>query len=247
MKKTDSWYSQRLECDVTVARWGEIGTPFLIFPTAGGDAEEIERFLVIDTLREYLEEGLIKVYSCDSIAGRAMLRGDGTPQYRMWLWDQFLEFVGKEVVPAIRTDCRSQDIGIMVAGSSIGALNALASICRFPESFTHALCMSGTYDLQRFLKAPITRDFYHASPVHHLADLEGPRLEKLRERFVLLASGEGEAEDIGESWRVADLLGSKGIPNRVDSWGPDWKHDWPLWRNMLHKYTPGMAGAEASS
>ena len=28
--------------------------PFLIYPTAGGDAEEIERFLVIDTLSEYL-------------------------------------------------------------------------------------------------------------------------------------------------------------------------------------------------
>lgn len=243
MKVTDSWHSERLGREVTVARWGTTGVPFLIYPTAGGDAEEIERFLVIDTLAEYLEAGLIKVYSCDSIAGRAMLTGEGTPQHRMYLIDQFLEFVGRELVPAIRTDCASEDIEIMVGGASIGAFNALATICRFPGDFSHALCMSGTFDLERFLKAPPTHHFHVSSPIHHIPDLEGERLDRLRERFVLFASGEGEAEDIGESWRAAGIMGGRGIPNRVDSWGPDWKHDWPLWRNMLHKYTPELAGA----
>ncbi|MDX1646438.1 MAG: alpha/beta hydrolase-fold protein [Longimicrobiales bacterium] len=246
MKKTDRWYSERLGREVSVARWGEVGTPFLIYPTAGGDAEEIERFLVIDALSEYLERGMVKVYSCDSIAGRAMLAGEGTPAHQMWLWNQFLEFVGRELVPAIRADCGSDDIGIVVGGSSIGALNALASICRFPGDFTHALCMSGTYHLERFLKAPITHDFYLSSPVHHLPELDGPLLERLRTRFVLLASGEGDQEDISESWRVARILGSKGIPNRVDSWGTEWIHDWPTWRNMLHRYTPELVGVEGS-
>lgn len=236
MKLTDSWYSARLGQEAKVARWGAVGVPFLIFPTAGGDAEEIERFQVIQTLAPYLEAGRVKVYSCDSVAGRAMLRGDGTPADRMRLLDGFLDFVGEELVPAIRTDCQSEDIGIVVGGSSIGAFNALAAICRFPRFFTQALCMSGTYDLERFLKAPITRDFWVSSPVHYLPALEGPRLETLRTRKVILASGEGRAEDIEESWRVARLLGSKGVPNRVDSWGEEWDHDWPTWRNMLHRY-----------
>lgn len=241
LKRTDAWYSERLGREVSVARWGEIGTPLLIFPTAGGDAEEIERFLVVDALAEYLEGGSIKIYSCDSTAGRAMLAGEGTPAHRMHLMDQFLEFVGRELVPAIRTDCRSQDIEIVVAGASIGAFNALASICRFPEAFSRALCMSGTYDLLRFLKAPATRDFYVSSPLHYLHGLEGRRLDRLRSRFVLLASGEGHAEDIGESWRAADALGARGVPNRVDSWGPEWAHDWPTWRRMLHTYAPELA------
>jgi esterase/lipase superfamily enzyme len=66
--------------------------------------------------------------------------------------------------------------------------------------------------------------------------LEGRHLEVLRTRFILIPSGEGRAEDIGESWRLANLLGKKGIPNRVDSWGPEWHHDWPTWRAMLPKY-----------
>jgi esterase/lipase superfamily enzyme len=236
--------------EITVVRWGEVGVPFLIFPTAGGDAEEIERFLVVDTLAPYLEAGRIKIYSCDSVAGRAMLVGEGEPADRMWLIDRFLTFVGTELVPAIRADCRSDDIGIMVGGASIGAFNALAAICRYPEAFTHALCMSGTYDLERFLKAPLTRDFWISSPLHYLPELEGPRLEALRRRFVLLASGEGKAEDIGESWRAAAVLGGKGVPNRVDSWGAEWEHDWPTWRNMLHRYADELtkpAGGEADA
>ena len=43
MKLTDRWYSTRLKQEVGIARWGHFGTPVLIFPTAGGDCEEIER------------------------------------------------------------------------------------------------------------------------------------------------------------------------------------------------------------
>ena len=48
--------------------------------------------------------------------------------------------------------------------------------------------------------------------------------------------GEGDYEDIGESWRLAQVLGTKGIPNRVDPWGREWRHDWTTWRAMLPKY-----------
>lgn len=222
-------------------RWGTFGPPLLIFPTAGGDAEEIERFHIIDTLREYVDAGRVKIYSVDSVAGRTLLRGDGSPAHQMWVMNEFQHVIRWEVVPAIRADCRSPDLGIAVAGASIGAFHALACICRFPDDFTGALCMSGTYDLQRFFQGPPTEDFFYASPLHWLPGADDDELlATLRSRFVLLASGEGEAEDIGESWRVADLLGGKGVPNRVDSWGPDWKHDWPLWRNMLHTYLPQL-------
>jgi hypothetical protein len=53
---------------------------------------------------------------------------------------------------------------------------------------------------------------------------------------VILASGEGEWEDIGSSWQMAAALGGKGIPNRVDNWGPQWPHEWHTWREMLPQY-----------
>jgi esterase/lipase superfamily enzyme len=58
----------------------------------------------------------------------------------------------------------------------------------------------------------------------------------LQQRFAIFASGQGAWEDVGESWHAAHILGSKGIPNRVDAWGPEWDHEWPTWGRMLPQY-----------
>ena len=44
------WHSARLEHNVGMARWGHWGAPVLLFPTAGGDAGEIERMGLIAAL-----------------------------------------------------------------------------------------------------------------------------------------------------------------------------------------------------
>jgi len=83
MKVNTRWHSARLRQDIQVVRWGFAGVPVLLFPTAGGDAEECERFL-----------------------------------------------------------------------------NALLSICTHPDVFTHAICMSGTFDLARFLPNAQSQDMH---------------------------------------------------------------------------------------
>src|SRR5262249_59712620 len=141
---------------------------------------------------------------CGSVAGQAMIAQEGTPAQRMWLLNMFPQYIRHEVVPAIRTDCGGDEVGIIAGGASIGAFHAVAVLCRFPNVFTHALCASGTYKIQRFLKSDdLTQDFLVSSPIHFLPHLgNGPHLEMLRTRFVLIASGEGRAEAIAESWAL---------------------------------------------
>jgi len=235
-KETTRWHSERLEQPVQLVRWGHFGTPVLLFPTAGGDAEEIERFLLINALRPLIDGGRVKIYSVDSTAGKAWISGDHSGEYCSKLQDRFDGFVHREVVPAIRMDCASEDIEIVAAGASIGAFNAVATICRHPDIFKLAIAMSGTFDLSKYLEGKFNQDFYFSSPLHFLPGLEGPQLELLRKRLVLLPTGEGDYEDIGESWRLAKVLGAKGIPNRVDPWGTNYHHNWVTWREMLPKY-----------
>jgi esterase/lipase superfamily enzyme len=236
VKVTDSWYSERLEQPIGMARWGHYGTPVLVFPTAGGDAEEIERNGLVGACWPLVESGRIKLYSCDSVAGRAMVAKAGPPEYRMWLTNQFHHAVIDEVVPAIRSDLGGDPAPIVTAGASIGAFNAVAVLCRYPQAFRAAVGMSGTYRLQRFFDGQFSQDLYFSSPVDFLPGLDGEQVDLLRQRFVILASGQGAWEDIGESWAVADVLGRKGVPNRVDAWGPEWPHEWPTWRRMLPQY-----------
>ena len=96
--------------------------------------------------------------------------------------------------------------------------------------------MSGTYDIERFVGG-FTDDLYFSSPLHFLPGLEGPQLDLLRQRFVYLPSGSGRVGGRrGVVAQAAKVLGEKGIPNRVDDWGPDYDHDWPTWWKMLPTY-----------
>lgn len=237
MTKTVSrWRSDRLHRDISLVRWGHFGQPVLVFPTAGGDAEEIERMHLIRVLGPLLEAGRIKVYSCDSVAGKAFAGKEGSVEHRCWLQNQFHEYVAHEVVPAIRADCADDRIEVLATGASIGAFNAVAVTCRYPHLFRAALGMSGTYDLERLLGFQGNGDFYLSSPLAFLPGLEGPLLDKLRQRFIVLPYGQGRWESPDEAWNLAGVLGAKGVPNRVDPWGPEYDHDWPTWREMLPRY-----------
>lgn len=243
-KATETWTSERLGREITMARWGDVGTPVLVFPTAGGDAEEVERFHLVDAVSEFLAAGLVKVYSVDSLAGRAWFTEDASSTFAAGIQNRFDSALYHEVLPAIRADCRDDAVEIVTAGASLGAFNALAFLCRHPDACRAAICMSGTYGLEKFIEGPVTEDYFFSSPLHFVPELDedGDHLRRLRERFVVLCHGEGRWEDPNESWRVANVLGARGIPNRVDSWGEEHWHDWVTWRAMLPKYLEELCG-----
>lgn len=244
-KTRTSWYSDRVKREVTVVRWGHVGVPVLLFPTAGGDAEECERFLMLKVLAPLLEAGRIKVYSVDSVSGQAWISRDVSGPVRARVQSAFNAFIAHELMPAIRTDCNTPDIEIITAGASIGAFNALSTLCRNPDFVRAAVCMSGTYDMSRWMDGTHSFDYHISSPLHFIPHLpDGPQLAGLQRRSVVLATGEGRAEAPAESWQVANTLGKRGIANRVDMWGPGWHHDWPTWRTMLPMYLDELTGGE---
>ncbi len=248
-KATETWHSERLGREITMARWGDVGTPVLVFPTAGGDAEEIERFHLVTAVSEFLSGQKAKIYSVDSLAGRAWLTEDNSSKPAGEIQNRFDSMLYHELLPAIRKDCEDDAVTIVTAGASLGAYNALAFLCRHPDACHAAICMSGTYGLEKFIEGPVTNDYYYSSPLHFIPDLDegGDHLRQLRERFVVLCHGEGQWEDPNESWRVANVLGKRGIPNRVDSWGEEHWHDWVTWRAMLPKYLEELLGAASEA
>jgi esterase/lipase superfamily enzyme len=233
---TERWFSDRLKQDITVKRWGSFGTPVLVFPSAGGDAGEIERHGLVDACGPLLADGRVKLYSVDSLAGQAMVQKTGPVEYRLRLLNQFQECVRWEVIPAIHADLGGQAIDVITTGASIGAFNAVAMLCRYPDVFGAAIGMSGTFRIERFYDEAWNQDLYFSAPLQFVPGLDGSHLDRLRQRRVILASGEGDYENVGESWRMAEVLGAKGVPNRVDNWGPDWPHQWHTWRQMLPQY-----------
>ena len=242
-----SWRSPALGGrEISFVRYGVTGTPLLLFPTAGGDAEEPERFHLVDAIGAFLEDLRLKVYCVDSVAGQAWLKECDTLEQAAQAQNRFDECLYREVAPAIHRDCGGDGGLIWTAGASIGAFNALALVCRHPDVFGTAICMSGTYNMNKFIEGRITRDYYMSSPLDFVPDLDGPHLDLLRKRFILLAHGLGDYEEPDQSWSVERVLGPKGIPNRVDEWDKDWRHDWVTWRKMLPQFLGELLPARAT-
>ena len=238
MKVTDSWYSERLEQPIGLARWGHFGTPVLVFPTAGGDAEEIERNGLVDACLPLIESGRIKLYSCDSVAGQAMVAEAGSPEYRMWLSNQYHHAVlGTRSCPRSGPTWAAPRRRSSRRAPRSGRSTPLAVLCRFPDVFRAAVGMSGTYRIQRFFDGRSSPDLVlrlagrTSSPAWTASSWTAAAAGS---RSSPPARGRGRTS--ASRGTAGNALGRKGVPNRVDPWGEEWPHEWPTWRRMLPQY-----------
>lgn len=213
-----------------MARWGHFGAPVLIFPTAGGDFEEIERFQLVAALGGLIDAGRIKAYSTDAVATRAWLAATTSVQECVSLEERYDSLLYEEVLQRIRVDCQDDHIEPILVGASLGAATAVMTLFRHPDSFRAAIGLSGVYDggAGHCDTAPRGN-----SPIAYVATLAGAQLAQLKRRPITVGSGEGHYENPNDSKRLADALGAKGIACRFSLWGTERDHTWSTWRDQL--------------
>ena len=214
--------------------YGDFGTPILMFPSAAADYLEYERFHLIDSVREPLEQGLIKIYSINSINSEAWLNDTMEGRHKAIRHQQYNAYIVDEVVPFIHNDCDGP-LQILTSGVSLGALHAVNTMFRRPDLFGGTLAMSGIYDLKSYTKGYFDEDCYFNSPMDFVPNLnEGAILDMLRhDKHIHIATGSGSYEDPSASVLFGESLSAKGIPHLIDVWSNEWTHDWPTWRAML--------------
>lgn len=236
-REIHEWYSPRLNKNMEIVMYGHFGTALLLLPTAAADYLEYERFLLIDSIKPLIEAGKFKVFSINSINSESWLNRDMNPRHKAIRHQQFNGYVENEVVPFIKTHT-SDDTPIILSGASLGALHSANMFFRRPDLFAGVIAMSGVYDLTSYTKGYYDEDVYFNSPCHYLPNLENEfMLSRLRASgHIHILSGSGDYEDPEASRNLHAILNAKGIPNELDIWGFDMKHDWPTWRAMLPYY-----------
>lgn len=217
-KQAWTWTTTRFPQPARLVRWGHFGVPVLIFPTAGGDFEEIERFQLVAALGSLIDNGRIKVYSVDGLAARARL---ASPTSMDFSFDPFLY---EEVLPRIRTDCKDTRIEPILAGAALGAGTAIQTLCCHSDSFRAAIGVSGVYN-DTFSK---------------VSTLDGAHLARLKARSIVLGTGAGDYEHPHESEVLTEVCRAKGINCRFENWGPGRDHTWSTWREMLPRLVGEM-------
>jgi esterase/lipase superfamily enzyme len=220
-----------------IATYGHYGFALLLVPTAAADYLEYERFQLIDSIRGFIEGGKLKVFSINSINNESWLNNEMDPRHKSIRHQQFNSYVFEEVIPFIRTHT-SAETPIIICGASFGALHSMNLFLKRPELIQGVLALSGVYDLTEYTKGYFDDDVYFNSPQHYMPNLSDHNiLEQIRRsNHIHIFSGSGPYEDPEGSRRFASVLYNKGITYELDIWGPEWKHDWDTWRQVLPHY-----------
>ncbi|MEP6616741.1 MAG: alpha/beta hydrolase-fold protein [Ginsengibacter sp.] len=236
-KELNGWHSPSLEKDMPIVTYGDYGFALLLIPTAAADYLEYERFQLIDSLQPFIDNGHVKVFSVNSINNESWLNNNMEGSHKGIRHNQFNQYIFNEVVPFIKANS-SAETPVITCGASFGALHSMNLFLKRPDLINGVIAMSGVYDLTEYSKGYWDDQVYLNSPIHYVPNLsEEWYLDNIRKsNHIHIVTGSGSYEDPGASGRFARVLYDKGINYELDTWGNEWKHDWPTWRAMLPYY-----------
>lgn len=229
------WYSPSLQRDVEMLSFGHGGMPMLVFPTSMGRFFEYEDNGMIHAVAHQYEHGALQAFCPDSVDGESWYNKWAHPADRVRRHMAYEGYVLNELLPLIRQMNPSQSV--IATGCSFGGYHALNLALKRPDVFRKCVAMSGAFDMRSFLHGYYDENCYFNNPVDYLPALgDSWFFDQYRDgnRF-LLAAGEWDI-CLGENQRMANIMRDKGIPHRLDIWGEQAVHDWPLWQRMAQAY-----------
>lgn len=229
-----NWYSHRLGRNMELLAYGHAGLPVLVFPTSQGKFYEYENAGMIHAVWQKIEAGNLQVFCIDSVDSESWYNRGIHPHDRVMRQNAYESYILYEVVPLMKGVNGSEQI--CTTGCSLGAYHAFNFAMRHPDLTSACIAMSGCFDMKRYMDGYFDNDFYLNNPVDYLPNLtDSWFLERLNRMRIVLAAGDHDI-CLGENFRMADILGRKGIPHTLDVWTGGEVHDWPLWQRMAVKF-----------
>ncbi len=242
-------YSPALGRDMECKVYGHAGRPVLFIPCQDGRFFDFEGFHMTDTWSPWIESGQVMVFSIDTMDVESWSNKDGDPYWRIRRYEQWIEYITRELTPFIRNmvnACNGWEgyPGIIAFGCSLGATHAANLFFRFPDIFDGMLALSGIYDAAYGFDGYMDEVVYRNSPVHYLADMpaDHPFIQRYRNNKGIICVGQGAWEQPETTRRIAEISTEKDMRVWVDFWGYDVNHDWPWWHKQVQYFVPYLLG-----
>lgn len=214
---------------------GHAGAPVLVFPTSNGRPWQWEDFGMVETVRDYLENGWVQFFCLDSVDREALYNHEADPEERIARHEEFDKYLVEEYLPFLR---QFNQVDYLIAvGASFGAYHAMNFSLRHPERVNRVIAMGGDYCIRKYLDDYEGLDAYYHCPVDYLPNLKDPYyLDLYRRRLdIILASSDWDF-CLGPTLRLSDTLRKLEIEHFLDILDGHVLHDWPAWRVMLRRY-----------
>ena len=227
-------YSHELHRDVELLVFGHAGSPLLVFPTSMGRFFEYEDRGVIGVLSPKIERGELQVFCPDSVDTESWYNKSVHPRVRVLRHLQYERYILHELLPFLRW--KNQSPQLAVTGCSFGGYHAVNFSLKHPDVVTHCVSMSGAYDIHQFLDGYYDDDCYFNCPPDFLPNQNDDWfLSRYRQMKIVLGSADWDM-CLDQNVKLSAMLNAKAVPNWLDVWGDNSRHDWPLWLKMAGKY-----------
>ena len=231
-----SWYSYRLNREMRIKIYGHYGPAFVAFPCQGKQSDDFHNNGMIDTLKEYLENGKIKLYCLDSNDDETVSSTSWDKGYRSYKLEMYHQYFVNEALPFIRNS-QGGDSEIYLIGMSMGASHAFNNFLRRPELYSGCIALSGAYNMAPFYDGYIDEHIYNNSPILFLANMDNNHsyigIYNSKKVFVEVGNGAYEYLVRDDNVRVAEICREKGIHFDFNFWDENSIHDWCSWKYAL--------------
>jgi esterase/lipase superfamily enzyme len=211
-RELDGWHSPSLNKHMEIATYGHFGFALLLIPTAAADYLEYERFLLLDVIQKYIDEGKMKVFSVNSINTESWMNNKMHPRHKAIRHQQFNDYIYNEVIPYIHSKT-SADTPIITCGASFGALHSMNLFLKRPDLIQGVIAMSGCYDLSSYTDGYYDQDVFFNSPEHYMRGLDDnfflPKIKAAKK--IIISTGSGDYETPDASRRFSAILDAKDI------------------------------------
>ncbi len=233
MQRTyESWYSSALGRKMEFLWFGWSGYPVLAFPTSMGRFFQYEDTGLVGALASKIEAGYLQLVCADSVDAESWYDEFIPPSERGVRHEQYDAYLAQELVPYVRERARFAQMGTF--GCSFGAYHAANFAGRHPDIVSKAVCLSGVYDVHRFVNGYWDERDYFNSPADYIANMNGEVLTRLGHLEWVVATGEYDSL-VADNRRFAALLAAKGLPVHAEIWPGVFGHDWPFWNEAVQR------------
>jgi len=223
------WYSGQLSADIEMLVYGDRGYPVILFPTSMGRYYQNKDFGLIQSASWFIQEGLVKIYSIDSIDSLSWYNKHIHPADRVRNHIHYDQMLYHELVPRAMYETGMDKV--CVAGCSFGGYHAANFAFKHPDKVSHLFSMSGAFDIRGQLDGFYNDDVYYNNPVDFVSNSSDPAIWQLQ---IILGTSEHDiCKDA--NLNLSGILNRKNIPHWLDI-RPNAVHDWPIWREMFPHY-----------
>jgi esterase/lipase superfamily enzyme len=208
-------------------RFGDRGFPVVMFPTSMGSFHQYEDMNTVEALADKVDAGYIQLFCVDSVDAESWYNKSAHPSQRALRQTQYDAYLRDEMIPYMQHAGDRYDVGAF--GCSFGGYHAANLAARYPGLVSKAVCLSGVYDIHRFL------DGYWDENCYFVPNMDDEWTGRLRDVQWTIATGEYDSL-VNDNRQFSQLLWSRSVPNYEEIWPGVFGHDWPWWNDAVRRF-----------